>query len=87
LIQLYSWGCNDQKALGRSGEETEPAKVEGLDDVFIVSVVCGDSVSAALSAEGQYIGLMVESMHGVPLEELMGFLVLPLVSKSSQHHT
>ncbi|KAJ3261372.1 Regulator of chromosome condensation [Boothiomyces macroporosus] len=50
--KLYSWGCNDQKALGRSGEESEPAPVEGLDDVTVVSVACGDSISAALTSAG-----------------------------------
>ncbi|KAI8618618.1 regulator of chromosome condensation 1/beta-lactamase-inhibitor protein II [Chytriomyces sp. MP71] len=50
--KLYSWGCNDQSALGRSGEETEPGLVEGLDDVKIVQAVCGDSVSAALTDDG-----------------------------------
>ncbi|KAJ3110920.1 Regulator of chromosome condensation [Phlyctochytrium bullatum] len=50
--KLYSWGCNDQKALGRSGEETVPLPVEGLDGVNIVQVVCGDSITAALSDEG-----------------------------------
>ncbi|KAI8842866.1 regulator of chromosome condensation 1/beta-lactamase-inhibitor protein II [Chytriomyces cf. hyalinus JEL632] len=51
--KVYSWGCNDQMALGRGGEETEPAPVEGLDGVVIVQVVCGDSVTAALSDVGQ----------------------------------
>ncbi|KAJ3413162.1 Regulator of chromosome condensation [Chytridiales sp. JEL 0842] len=50
--KLYSWGCNDQRALGRSGEETEPAPVEGLDGIKIVRVVCGDSFTAALSEDG-----------------------------------
>ncbi|KAI9347346.1 regulator of chromosome condensation 1/beta-lactamase-inhibitor protein II [Obelidium mucronatum] len=50
--KLYSWGCNDQMALGRAGEETEPGPVEGLDNVKIVQVACGDSISAALSEDG-----------------------------------
>ncbi|KAI8370326.1 regulator of chromosome condensation 1/beta-lactamase-inhibitor protein II [Radiomyces spectabilis] len=50
--QLWSWGCNDQRALGRSGEEYEPGLVENLDEVHVVKVVCGDSVSVALSSEG-----------------------------------
>ncbi|KAJ3216515.1 Regulator of chromosome condensation [Dinochytrium kinnereticum] len=50
--KLYSWGCNDQKALGRSGEETIPLPVEGLDGVKIIQVVCGDSMTAALSDDG-----------------------------------
>ncbi|KAH6566114.1 hypothetical protein BASA50_006301 [Batrachochytrium salamandrivorans] len=51
--KLFSWGCNDQNALGRGGEETEPGPVEGLDNEYIVSVACGDSVSAALTREGR----------------------------------
>jgi regulator of chromosome condensation len=50
---LYSWGCNDQCALGRSGEETEPGPVEGLDNETIISVACGDSCTAALTLEGR----------------------------------
>lgn len=52
MIKVYSWGCNDQKALGRSGEETEPAPVDGLEDIFIVAITCGDSCSVALSKDG-----------------------------------
>lgn len=51
--KLWSWGCNDQRALGRSGEEYEPAKVENMDHVKIVKVACCDSVTMALSDEGQ----------------------------------
>ncbi|KAI9105968.1 regulator of chromosome condensation 1/beta-lactamase-inhibitor protein II [Phlyctochytrium arcticum] len=51
--KLYSWGCNDQKALGRDGEETVPARVEGLDDKVVVDVACGDSITAALTSDGQ----------------------------------
>ncbi|KAJ3091893.1 Regulator of chromosome condensation [Quaeritorhiza haematococci] len=51
--KLYSWGCNDQLALGRDGEETEPAPVSGLDDQTIVQVVCGDSVTMALTDQGR----------------------------------
>ncbi|KAJ3078593.1 Regulator of chromosome condensation [Rhizoclosmatium hyalinum] len=50
--KVYSWGCNDQSALGRGGEETEPGPVEGLDDVKIVQIACGDSISVALSEDG-----------------------------------
>ncbi|CAO3691550.1 unnamed protein product [Umbelopsis ramanniana] len=51
--KLWSWGCNDQGALGRGGEEMEPALVEGLDDVNIVKLACGDSISIALSSDGK----------------------------------
>ncbi|KAJ3075380.1 Regulator of chromosome condensation [Podochytrium sp. JEL0797] len=49
---LYSWGCNDDKALGRSGEETEPGLVEGVEGIKFVQAVCGDSISAALTDDG-----------------------------------
>ncbi|KAI7848987.1 regulator of chromosome condensation 1/beta-lactamase-inhibitor protein II [Circinella umbellata] len=51
--KLWSWGCNDQGALGRSGEEYEPDKVENLDTEHIVKVACGDSVTIALNDEGK----------------------------------
>ncbi|KAI8335728.1 regulator of chromosome condensation 1/beta-lactamase-inhibitor protein II [Chlamydoabsidia padenii] len=51
--QLYSWGCNDQRALGRSGEEYEPELVENPDNVKYVKIACGDSVSIALSDDGK----------------------------------
>ena len=71
---MYSWGCNDQKALGRSGEETEPGPVEGLDDVFIVHASCGDSISVALSQDGLYLTFYIVFMHGEQLEDRMGSL-------------
>ena len=40
-------------ALGRSGEETIPLKVEGLDHECIVDVACGDSISVALTNNGR----------------------------------
>ncbi|KAL3900806.1 MAG: hypothetical protein SGCHY_001086 [Lobulomycetales sp.] len=59
--RLYSWGCNDQLALGRptgtgpnDDEESEPGPVSGLDDEFIIQVACGDSVTAALTKDGRY---------------------------------
>lgn len=61
--KLYSWGCNDQLALGRPtglvvtetvGDEMVPGPVHGLDDEFIVSVACGDSATAALTRDGRF---------------------------------
>ncbi|KAF9968453.1 hypothetical protein BGZ73_009259 [Actinomortierella ambigua] len=51
--KLWSWGVNDQKTLGRSGDEYTPAPVEGLDDVKIIKVACSDSVTVALSDKGE----------------------------------
>lgn len=39
--------------MGRSGEETLPSEVEGLNSEFIVNVACGDSISCALTREGR----------------------------------
>ena len=53
--QLYTFGCNDEGALGRDtseeGTETEPALVEGLDT--IVQVSAGDSHTAVLTEDGR----------------------------------
>ncbi|KAL1925011.1 uncharacterized protein VTP21DRAFT_4665 [Calcarisporiella thermophila] len=54
--KVISWGCNDKFVLGRSGDEYEPAPVEGLDEVKIVRVVGGDNVSLALTDQGQVYG-------------------------------
>ena len=55
LVQLYTFGCNDEGALGRDtseeGTETEPALVEGLEKV--VQVTAGDSHTAALTEDGR----------------------------------
>ncbi|PVU90658.1 hypothetical protein BB559_000990 [Furculomyces boomerangus] len=51
--KVWSWGCNDQKALGRSGEEYLPGIIEGLEDKEIVKIACGDSISLALTKEGR----------------------------------
>ncbi|KAJ2796311.1 hypothetical protein H4S07_006256, partial [Coemansia furcata] len=50
---LWSWGCNDQQALGRSGDEFAAAAVEGLDGVRVVRVACSDSATFALTEEGR----------------------------------
>ncbi|OMH79684.1 Protein pim1 [Zancudomyces culisetae] len=51
--KLWSWGCNDQRALGRGGEEYLPGKVEGVEDVEFVKVACGDSVTVGLTVDGK----------------------------------
>lgn len=50
--EVYSWGCNDQSALGRGGEETEPGLVTGLPS-SVISLACGDSCSVALTSDGR----------------------------------
>lgn len=51
--EVYSWGCNDEKALGHCAAEFTVAKVEGLEGVRVVQVSAGDSISAALSEDGK----------------------------------
>ncbi|CAG9315302.1 unnamed protein product [Blepharisma stoltei] len=46
--RVYSWGCNDDGALGRIGEENIPMLISGVE--FITKVTAGDSHSIALSA-------------------------------------
>jgi regulator of chromosome condensation len=36
--EVYTWGCNDDGALGRDGEENFPAKVEGFGNDPVVHV-------------------------------------------------
>lgn len=48
--KVYSWGCNDDGALGRSGSESVPQLVEGL-EVKVSEVAAGDSHSVAYNQE------------------------------------
>ncbi|XP_077151737.1 regulator of chromosome condensation isoform X1 [Ranitomeya variabilis] len=52
---IYTYGCNDEGALGRDtteeGSETQPAKVDLAEQV--VQVSAGDSHTAALTADGR----------------------------------
>ncbi|XP_028326587.1 regulator of chromosome condensation [Gouania willdenowi] len=48
--QIYTFGCNDEGALGRDGSEMDPEKVT-LDEK-VVQVSAGDSHTAALTEDG-----------------------------------
>ena len=53
--QVFTWGCNDEGALGRTideGQEFAPGVVDKLEGVNIVQVAAGDSHTAALSDTG-----------------------------------
>ena len=39
---VYTWGCNDEGALGRTGDENVPYAVDGL-DCPVTDVSTGDS--------------------------------------------
>ena len=54
--ELWTWGCNDDGALGRSGDEDVPLLVAGGalgGGARVAAVACGDSVSVALLATGK----------------------------------
>lgn len=50
--RVFSWGCNDEKALGHDQPEFTVGMVEGLGQQKITQIACGDSISAALSSDG-----------------------------------
>jgi alpha-tubulin suppressor-like RCC1 family protein len=85
--KVYSWGCNDQKALGRAGEESEPHQVTDLDHILVVKIACGDSCSVALTDQGVYENYsrltisLVEFMHGALFAERMEYLAFLRQSK------
>lgn len=51
--QVYSWGCNDEGALGRVGEENVPMLIPGLAGIPIRSVSVGDCHSVFLDYSGR----------------------------------
>lgn len=50
---VYSWGCNDEKALGHQQPEWSIGKVDALAHEKIIHIACGDSISAALTESGK----------------------------------
>jgi regulator of chromosome condensation len=57
--KVFTWGCNDEGALGRAiedGQEFTPGLVDKLSGVKIVQVAAGDSHTAALSEHGTIYG-------------------------------
>eukprot|EP00455_Lapot_gusevi_P028562 TRINITY_DN3051_c0_g2_i4.p1 TRINITY_DN3051_c0_g2~~TRINITY_DN3051_c0_g2_i4.p1 ORF type:complete len:430 (+),score=147.97 TRINITY_DN3051_c0_g2_i4:52-1341(+) len=51
--QLWTWGCNDEKALGREGAEWEAHQVTHLlGNKKVIQVACGDSHTVALTDDG-----------------------------------
>lgn len=52
--RLFTWGCNDDEALGRAGTESVPMLVEGgLVGRRVTLATAGDSHMTALTSEGQ----------------------------------
>ena len=51
---VWSFGCNDDGALGRGGAENAPGRVRGdLDVTPVTAIAAGDSHSLALTADGR----------------------------------
>lgn len=96
--RVYSWGCNDEAALGREGAENEPLLVKGL-DVPCTNVTAGDCHSIAYNTSLNMIfrwGLYRNTFSGkidkpqkepirIAEEELQGIKLKKVVSGS--HHT
>lgn len=53
--EVFTWGCSDDGALGRVGEENLPAKVAGLPEA-IVGLATGDGQTIAVSDQGNVWG-------------------------------
>jgi hypothetical protein len=52
-LQVYTWGVNDEGALGREGDELEPTVVAGaIEGKRIIQIGCGDSHTVALAQDG-----------------------------------
>eukprot|EP01036_Dinobryon_divergens_P029735 gene29735-38876_t len=54
--QVYTWGCADDGALGRVGEEFSPLLVQTLANETIIGVDCGDCHTIAVSTKGEVWG-------------------------------
>lgn len=59
--KVYTWGCNDEGALGRvtsseNGEEFTAGPVQDIESVNVVMVSAGDSHTMALSDQGTVYG-------------------------------
>mmetsp|Transcript_4439 Transcript_4439/g.6551 ORF Transcript_4439/g.6551 Transcript_4439/m.6551 type:complete len:289 (-) Transcript_4439:953-1819(-) len=48
---VYTWGCNDEAALGRSGAENQALRVDGALDIPATDVSAGDSHTIAYNTE------------------------------------
>ncbi|KAJ9079203.1 hypothetical protein DSO57_1037777 [Entomophthora muscae] len=77
--ELYSWGCNDEGALGRVSEEFLPGVVTFKDNIDIVQLAAGDSFSAVLTSTGEiYIWGAFRTSTG-----LLGFVNQPDVKQTT----
>ena len=71
---MYTWGCNDEGALGRKtgdGDEYLPSQVENIDGVKIVQVSGGDSHTAALVADGNVYSWGVFRVRNIYIDNII----------------
>lgn len=62
--KLYSWGCNDENALGRDGDESIPLEVD-IPEIPI-DITCGASISACLTKNNNvYVWGTFRNSNGV----------------------
>ena len=85
LGKVYSWGCNDEGALGRAtssegGEEFTAGPVQGMAKVHVVMVSAGDSHTMALSDKGTVFGWGTYRV----IMPFMPFFIFPNESVSCQ---
>ncbi len=50
LGRIFTWGCNDDGALGREGTDKEPMMIESI-QMPMTHIAAGDSHSVAYSTE------------------------------------
>jgi len=52
---VYTWGCNDEGALGRPGAENTPILVDGALNEPMTNIAAGDSHSIAYNTQSNKI--------------------------------
>eukprot|EP00823_Brevimastigomonas_motovehiculus_P000014 TRINITY_DN1002_c0_g1_i1.p1 TRINITY_DN1002_c0_g1~~TRINITY_DN1002_c0_g1_i1.p1 ORF type:complete len:532 (-),score=100.97 TRINITY_DN1002_c0_g1_i1:99-1634(-) len=63
--EVWTWGCNDDNALGRLDDEWYPSPVTALSKHKVVQVACGDCHSIALTDSGDvYSWGTYKDIHG-----------------------
>lgn len=71
--ELYSWGSNVGSALGRTGNEEIPEKVEFDEMIEIVQIAAGGSISAVLTSSGDVYAWGTFYSN----DEVLGFIGVP----------
>jgi regulator of chromosome condensation len=52
---VYTWGCNDEGALGRSGAENTPIRVDEALDIPATDISAGDSHTIAYNTKSNQV--------------------------------